>query len=62
MANLQNRRFTILTIRVIDRLEDFYLKVQQDPTVSFVKSKVANIVEDKEGNPAAGKAAENRRT
>jgi quinone-modifying oxidoreductase, subunit QmoA len=36
---------------VIDRLEDFYLKVQQDPTVSFVKSKVANIVEGKDHNP-----------
>jgi quinone-modifying oxidoreductase subunit QmoA len=40
-----------IDIRVIDRLEDFYLKVQQDPTVSFVKSKVANIVEDKDHNP-----------
>jgi len=32
-----------IDIRSIDRLEDFYLKVQQDPTVKFVKSKVANI-------------------
>ena len=40
-----------IDIRVIDRLEDFYLKVQQDPTVSFVKSKVANIIEDNDGNP-----------
>ena len=40
-----------IDIRVIDRLEDFYLKVQQDPTVSFVKSKVASIVEDKDHNP-----------
>jgi heterodisulfide reductase subunit A-like polyferredoxin len=40
-----------IDIRVIDRLEDFYLKVRQDPTVSFVKSKVANIIEDKDGNP-----------
>ncbi len=40
-----------IDIRVIDRLEDFYLKVQQDPTVSFIKSKVAKIVEDKAGNP-----------
>ena len=40
-----------IDIRVIDRLEDFYLKAQQDKTVSFVKSKVAKIVEDKEGNP-----------
>ncbi len=32
-----------IDIRSIDRLEDFYQKVQQDPTVMFVKSKVANI-------------------
>ena len=40
-----------IDIRVIDRLEDFYQKVQQDATVSFVKSKVAKIVEGKDGNP-----------
>ncbi len=32
-----------IDIRSIDRLEDFYRQVQQDPTVKFVKSKVANI-------------------
>jgi quinone-modifying oxidoreductase subunit QmoA len=32
-----------IDIRSIDRLEDFYLKVQKDPTVKFVKSKVASI-------------------
>ncbi len=32
-----------IDIRAIDRLEDFYQKVQQDPTVKFVKSKVASI-------------------
>ena len=32
-----------IDIRSIDRLEDFYQKVQQDPTVKFVKSKVASI-------------------
>ncbi len=32
-----------IDIRSIDRLEDFYQKVQKDPTVKFVKSKVANI-------------------
>jgi quinone-modifying oxidoreductase subunit QmoA len=32
-----------IDIRSIDRLEDFYLKVKQDPTVQFIKSKVANI-------------------
>ncbi len=32
-----------IDIRSIDRLEDFYQKVQKDPTVKFVKSKVASI-------------------
>ena len=32
-----------IDIRAIDRLEDFYRQVQNDPTVKFVKSKVANI-------------------
>ena len=40
-----------IDLRTIDRLEDFYQKVQQDATVGFVKSKVAKIVEDKDGNP-----------
>lgn len=40
-----------IDIRAIDRLEDFYQKVQQDSTVSFVKSKVAKIVLDKDANP-----------
>ncbi|MCX7194032.1 MAG: FAD-dependent oxidoreductase [Proteobacteria bacterium] len=40
-----------IDLRTIDRLEDFYQKVQQDATVTFVKSKVAKIVEDKDGNP-----------
>lgn len=35
-----------IDIRAIDRFEDFYQKVRQDPTVSFVKSKVAKIVQD----------------
>ncbi len=39
-----------IDIRAIDRFEDFYLKVQQDPTVSFVKSKVAKIVQDDAGS------------
>ena len=42
-----------IDIRAIDRLEDFYQKVQEDASVRFVKSKVAKIVEDKEGNPVA---------
>ncbi|MDO8704174.1 MAG: CoB--CoM heterodisulfide reductase iron-sulfur subunit A family protein [Sulfuricaulis sp.] len=41
-----------IDIRAIDRLEDFYKKVQADPKVKFIKSKVANITEDKaSGNP-----------
>ena len=35
-----------IDIRAIDRFEDFYLRVQQDPTVRFVKSKVARIAQD----------------
>jgi quinone-modifying oxidoreductase subunit QmoA len=41
-----------IDIRAIDRFEDFYQMVQKDSTVSFVKSKVARIAENKEnGNP-----------
>ncbi len=40
-----------IDIRAIDRFEDFYKKVQADPKVKFIKSKVANITEDKQGNP-----------
>jgi quinone-modifying oxidoreductase subunit QmoA len=41
-----------IDIRAIDRFEDFYQNVQKDATVSFVKSKVARIAENKEnGNP-----------
>jgi quinone-modifying oxidoreductase, subunit QmoA len=41
-----------IDIRAIDRFEDFYQKVQKDPKVSFIKSKVANITLDKaSGNP-----------
>jgi len=40
-----------IDIRSIDRLEDFYLKVQQDPNVKFIKSKVANIkLDEKSGD------------
>jgi quinone-modifying oxidoreductase subunit QmoA len=35
-----------IDIRALDRLEDFYTKVQQDKKVSFVKSKIALITED----------------
>lgn len=41
-----------IDIRAIDRFEDFYKKIQADPKVKFVKSKVANITEDAAtGNP-----------
>jgi quinone-modifying oxidoreductase subunit QmoA len=36
-----------IDIRAIDRFEDFYRKVQQDPTVRFIKSKVARIAHDR---------------
>jgi len=35
-----------IDIRAIDRFEDFYQKVLKDPTVRFVKSKVASIAQD----------------
>jgi quinone-modifying oxidoreductase subunit QmoA len=41
-----------IDIRAIDRIDDFYRKVQEDPNVTFVKSKVASITLDKAtGNP-----------
>jgi quinone-modifying oxidoreductase subunit QmoA len=41
-----------IDIRAIDRIDDFYQNVQADTNVSFIKSKVASITEDKEtGNP-----------
>ncbi|MDD5249737.1 MAG: FAD-dependent oxidoreductase [Rhodocyclaceae bacterium] len=41
-----------IDIRAIDRFEDFYAMVWKDPTVSFVKSKVARIAENEaNGNP-----------
>ncbi len=41
-----------IDIRAIDRIDDFHRKVKEDPNVTFVKSKVASIVEDKAtGNP-----------
>ena len=48
-----NAKSTIyyIDIRAIDRFEDFYKKVQNDENVSFIKSKVANITEDADGNP-----------
>ncbi len=41
-----------IDIRAFDRLEEFYKKVQADPKVTFIKSKVANITEDQtSGDP-----------
>ncbi len=41
-----------IDIRAIDRFEEFYNRVKEDEKVSFVKSKVAYIAEDKaSGNP-----------
>ena len=40
-----------IDIRSIDRFEDFYRNLQNDPRISFIKSKVANIIVDKENNP-----------
>ena len=37
-----------IDIRALDRLEDFYVKVQGDEKVAFIKSKIANITEDEE--------------
>ena len=37
-----------IDIRALDRLEDFYTKVQEDEKVSFVRSKIAYITEDEE--------------
>ncbi|MCF8082521.1 MAG: CoB--CoM heterodisulfide reductase iron-sulfur subunit A family protein [Deltaproteobacteria bacterium] len=37
-----------IDIRALDRLEDFYTKVQEDEKVTFIKSKIANIAEDEE--------------
>ncbi len=40
-----------IDIRAIDRFEDFYQMVQRDATVSFVKSKVARIAQNEDGDP-----------
>jgi quinone-modifying oxidoreductase subunit QmoA len=41
-----------IDIRAIDRIDDFYRKIQDDPNVTFVKSKVASITKDKaSGDP-----------
>jgi quinone-modifying oxidoreductase, subunit QmoA len=41
-----------IDIRAIDRIDDFYRRVQEDPKVTFVKPKVASITLDKaSGDP-----------
>ena len=40
-----------IDIRAIDRFEDFYARVKANDKVKFVKSKVASITQDKDGNP-----------
>ena len=40
-----------IDIRAIDRIDDFYQKVQADENVTFIKSKVASITQDKDENP-----------
>jgi quinone-modifying oxidoreductase subunit QmoA len=41
-----------IDIRSIDRFEDFYTKVKANENVNFIKSKVANVQENREnGNP-----------
>ncbi len=41
-----------IDIRAIDRFEDFYQAVQENPNVSFIKSKVASITQNNaNGNP-----------
>ena len=41
-----------IDIRAIDRIDDFHRRVKEDPNVTFIKSKVASIIEDKaSGNP-----------
>ncbi len=37
-----------IDIRAIDRIDDFYRQVQDDPNVKFVKSKVASITEHRD--------------
>lgn len=39
-----------IDIRAIDRIDDFYRKVRELPNVTFTKSKVASIVENKENS------------
>ncbi|OIR03920.1 3-ketosteroid-delta-1-dehydrogenase [mine drainage metagenome] len=49
-ANPGKSTIYYIDIRAIDRFEDFYRMVQQDPGVSFVKSKVARIAQNESGS------------
>ena len=49
-ANPGKSTIYYIDIRAIDRFEDFYRMVQQDPGVGFVKSKVARIAQNEAGN------------
>lgn len=40
-----------IDIRAIDRFEDFYQSVQDDEKITFIKSKVANIIRGENDNP-----------
>ena len=40
-----------IDIRAIDRIDDFHQMIKNDPNVTFTKSKVAKIEQDKDGNP-----------
>ena len=40
-----------IDIRAIDRIDEFYQKVQADNNITFCKSKVASITQDADGNP-----------
>jgi quinone-modifying oxidoreductase subunit QmoA len=40
-----------IDIRAIDRIDDFHQMIKNDPNVTFIKSKVAKIEQDKDGNP-----------
>jgi quinone-modifying oxidoreductase subunit QmoA len=35
-----------IDIRAIDRIDDFHRRVKEDPSVTFIKSKVASITQD----------------
>ena len=51
LADEANVSIYYIDIRAIDRIDDFYQQVKANKNVTLIKSKVANILEDKEGNP-----------